>query len=214
MPCSTRRPSSARRRMSTARCSSSTTGPTSPPPRAPTEVHLGQDDAAPAQARAVLGDDAIVGLSTHSRTGRRGPGLRRRLHRRGAGPRDADEAGASGRRAGAGPPRRGRGAPALVRHRRPERGQRRGGAGARARDGSWSSARSPRPPTPRRRPVPCAPRSTRRRRPALGQRSRRRERAAEQPPGSRPGPTLARRARNAEARGRLEPLAPGERPAR
>jgi thiamine-phosphate pyrophosphorylase len=29
-------------------------------------VHLGQDDPAPAQARAVVGDDAIVGLSTHS----------------------------------------------------------------------------------------------------------------------------------------------------
>jgi thiamine-phosphate pyrophosphorylase len=29
-------------------------------------VHLGQDDAAPAEARAVVGDDAIVGLSTHS----------------------------------------------------------------------------------------------------------------------------------------------------
>jgi thiamine-phosphate pyrophosphorylase len=29
-------------------------------------VHIGQDDAAPARARAVVGDDAIVGLSTHS----------------------------------------------------------------------------------------------------------------------------------------------------
>ena len=29
-------------------------------------VHLGQDDPAPAQARADVGDDAIVGLSTHS----------------------------------------------------------------------------------------------------------------------------------------------------
>ena len=29
-------------------------------------VHLGQDDAAPAHARAILGDDAILGLSTHS----------------------------------------------------------------------------------------------------------------------------------------------------
>jgi thiamine-phosphate pyrophosphorylase len=29
-------------------------------------VHLGQDDAPPAQARAVVGEDAIVGLSTHS----------------------------------------------------------------------------------------------------------------------------------------------------
>jgi thiamine-phosphate pyrophosphorylase len=29
-------------------------------------VHLGQDDPAPAQARAIVGDDAIVGLSTHS----------------------------------------------------------------------------------------------------------------------------------------------------
>ena len=29
-------------------------------------VHLGQDDAAPAHARAIVGDDAIVGLSTHS----------------------------------------------------------------------------------------------------------------------------------------------------
>jgi thiamine-phosphate pyrophosphorylase len=29
-------------------------------------VHLGQDDAAPGQARALLGDDAIIGLSTHS----------------------------------------------------------------------------------------------------------------------------------------------------
>jgi thiamine-phosphate pyrophosphorylase len=29
-------------------------------------VHLGQDDPAPARARAVVGDDAIVGLSTHT----------------------------------------------------------------------------------------------------------------------------------------------------
>lgn len=29
-------------------------------------VHVGQDDAAPAEAREVLGPDAIVGLSTHS----------------------------------------------------------------------------------------------------------------------------------------------------
>jgi thiamine-phosphate pyrophosphorylase len=29
-------------------------------------VHLGQDDATPAQARALLGADAIIGLSTHS----------------------------------------------------------------------------------------------------------------------------------------------------
>ncbi|HEV7363164.1 MAG TPA: thiamine phosphate synthase, partial [Solirubrobacteraceae bacterium] len=29
-------------------------------------VHLGQDDATPARARAIVGDNAIVGLSTHS----------------------------------------------------------------------------------------------------------------------------------------------------
>src|SRR5205085_4829451 len=29
-------------------------------------VHLGQDDAAPAQARAAVGDDRLVGLSTHT----------------------------------------------------------------------------------------------------------------------------------------------------
>jgi thiamine-phosphate pyrophosphorylase len=29
-------------------------------------VHVGQDDASPREARAVVGDDAIVGLSTHS----------------------------------------------------------------------------------------------------------------------------------------------------
>ena len=29
-------------------------------------VHIGQDDVPPARARALLGDDAIVGLSTHS----------------------------------------------------------------------------------------------------------------------------------------------------
>ena len=29
-------------------------------------VHLGQDDASPAEARAHLGDDAVVGLSTHT----------------------------------------------------------------------------------------------------------------------------------------------------
>jgi thiamine-phosphate pyrophosphorylase len=29
-------------------------------------VHIGQDDASPARARAIVGDDAIVGLSTHT----------------------------------------------------------------------------------------------------------------------------------------------------
>ena len=30
-------------------------------------VHLGQDDMAPSEARKILGDDAVIGLSTHTR---------------------------------------------------------------------------------------------------------------------------------------------------
>src|SRR3954447_24908713 len=68
-------------------------------------VHVGQDDGTPAAARAVVGPDRIVGRSTHApaqadaagaRGGRR-PG--RGLPRRRAGARDADQGGATGRRA-------------------------------------------------------------------------------------------------------------------
>ena len=55
-------------------------------------VHLGQDDGAAAAARQIVGDDLLIGTSTHSaRAGR--CRYRVRLHRGRSRPRDADEAG-------------------------------------------------------------------------------------------------------------------------
>ena len=49
-----------------ARSSCSTTAPTSRPPCGADGVHVGQDDMPVDRARKLVGDDAIVGLSTHS----------------------------------------------------------------------------------------------------------------------------------------------------
>ena len=57
---------SARRPTRTARCSSSTTGPTSSPPAGADGVHVGQDDVAPAARARCVGPDRIVGRSTHA----------------------------------------------------------------------------------------------------------------------------------------------------
>ena len=50
----------------TARCSSSTTGPIWSRRWAPTGSHVGQDDVTVRDARATVGPDRLVGLSTHS----------------------------------------------------------------------------------------------------------------------------------------------------
>ena len=63
-------------------------------------VHVGQDDATPAAARAAVGPELIVGRSTHAPdqgAARRRPG--RRLPRDRPGAHDADQAGAPGGRA-------------------------------------------------------------------------------------------------------------------
>ena len=135
---------------SSARCSSSTTGPTSWTACDADGVHVGQDDATPAEARAVVGPERIVGRSTHApgagRRGGRRPG--RRLPRRRAGARDADQARAPRRRSRV---RRARGA-----HRDASRGSRSAAStpatcarwSSAARAGSSSCAPSPRPTTP------------------------------------------------------------------
>ena len=51
---------------STARCSSSTTGPTWSAPAAADGAHVGQDDVPVAEARRRAGPEALIGLSTHS----------------------------------------------------------------------------------------------------------------------------------------------------
>jgi thiamine-phosphate pyrophosphorylase len=93
-------------------------------------VHVGQGDASPAAARALVGPDAIVGRSTHEPAqahaadadpGRRLPGGRARA-------RDAHQARAAGGRARLRRPRRRPRRPAVVRHRGPSRGQRARGA--------------------------------------------------------------------------------------
>ena len=63
-----RRRATVRRRLRapTARCSSSTTGPTWPSPRMPTASTSGRTTRRSRQARALVGPDRLVGLSTHS----------------------------------------------------------------------------------------------------------------------------------------------------
>ena len=180
-------------------------------------VHVGQDDGAPAAARAAR------------RPGARSSAARRTRRRR----RDAAEAdpdvdylavgpvhatptkpGPPGRRARL---RRLRGradAQAVVRDRRAGRGQR-GEVVARGRDADRRRARDRRaPPTPRRRRARCAPRwrsgwaSA-----AVSARAGR----APAPPAPAGDDGCARgyaraRARNDAVRAKLEPLAPGERP--
>ena len=121
-------------------------------------VHVGQDDMPVGRARELVGADALVGLSTHSpQQAQAGCAHGRRLHRRRARARDADQAG---------PPRVGvelgqyaaaHAAGPVVRDRRHRRRQRRRRGRAPARAGSPSCARSPRPTTPRRRRARCAP---------------------------------------------------------
>ena len=55
-------------------------------------VHVGQDDAPPAEVRRMVGEDALIGLSTHSPAAG-GRGFWSRLLLRGPGVRDAHEAG-------------------------------------------------------------------------------------------------------------------------
>ncbi len=96
-------------------------------------VHVGQDDGSPAEARAAVGADAIVGRSTHAPgpVRRRGRGPRGGLPRRRAGARDADQARPARRRPGLRLLRGGARGQAVVRDRRAGRRQR--GRGDRAR---------------------------------------------------------------------------------
>ena len=106
-------------------------------------VHVGQDDMPVAQAREIVGEDRLVGLSTHTPAqvdaARRG----RRPHRRRAGARDADEGGPPGRRPRPRPPRRRARARAVVRHRRPRRDEPARPRSPPARRARPSCARSP-----------------------------------------------------------------------
>ncbi len=113
-------------------------------------VHLGQDDVAVDEARALLGDQSLVGLSTHraeqldAALAAPGTGATRlRQHRSGVG--DADEARARGirPRLRAIRPRAGNaGCDAVVRDRRSSPGQRRRGRRGRGR----ANRRRPRDP--------------------------------------------------------------------
>ena len=100
-------------------------------------VHVGQDDDAVAAVRERVGDDLLIGLSTHSpeqlEAGHR---RRRRPAQRGARVGDADQARPPGRGPGVrAPRRRAPAAGALVRHRRDRpRQRRRGGRGRRRAD--------------------------------------------------------------------------------
>ncbi len=66
-------------------------------------VHVGQEDLAVAEARALLGPDRLVGLSTHTPAQIDAAGRTEcRLHRRRSRPHDPDQTWASRGRAGAG----------------------------------------------------------------------------------------------------------------
>ena len=130
-----RRRARARR---TARASSSTIAPTSRGSPGADGVHVGQDDLPPAAVRAVVGADAIVGLSTHTTAqidrAACGAGQLRRdrtgVRHRDEGDRLRPDRARAGRRGGA--PRRRPGA-AAGRDRRDH--ARNGAVGARGRRG-------------------------------------------------------------------------------
>ena len=224
-------------RRATARCCGSTTAPTWHSPRGPTACTSARPTPPVAEVRRRVGDDLLIGLSTHSSGAAGGRHRRRgRPAERRAGLGDPDQAGTPGRRARLRAPRR-RAAPAgaVVRDRwhrlvatspevvaagaerivvvRAVRDARRpGGCGARAFA------------TPCSRGAPLAQRSSRKRR-------KERQRAARQsdapagsaqgrprPPGEQRGlhgPRLRARkgARTRRRAPRSKPLAPGERPA-
>ena len=175
-------------------------------------VHLGQDDMPVAQAREIVGDDLIVGRSTHT-PAQVDAANAEAIDYFASGPVHATPTKpgrpAVGPRAGA--PRGGRaraipGSPSAGSMRR--RSARRWTPAPAA--SSWC-ARSPRPRTRAPRPATCD-RSSRR---PVGRRSRKRR----APGAPRPAPVAATPSRasrteqrNAEVRAQLEPLAPGERP--
>ena len=202
-------------------------------------VHLGQEDISPAEAREILGPEAIVGLSTHSRE---------QIEAAAEHPVDYISVGPIWET----PTKEGRPATglelireaariatrALVRDRRDRRRERRARWSRRARAGSAWCARSGTPTTPRGRQRRWSARSTAGRRTELmGSRERKREerrkrkrRAAERATESATEPAngassaaeapesfeerTARRTeeRNAAARAELKPLAGGRAP--
>ncbi len=111
-------------------------------------VHVGQDDMDPAEAREIVGPDAIVGLSTHSREQIESAALLPgRLHQRRAHLGDAHQGGTTGDRPGTAPEGgRHRRAP-LVRDRRHRLRQRRRGD-RRGRDAHLRGEGHPRRPGP------------------------------------------------------------------
>ena len=116
-------------------------------------LHLGQDDLPVPAARRLVGRRP-AGRPVHPRPGpgRRGRGRAGRgLLLRRPDLADADQAGPPGARAGPDPVRGRHRDPALVRDRRDRPGPAGRGARRRGHAGSSWSARSPRPPTPRRR---------------------------------------------------------------
>ena len=85
-------------------------------------VHLGQDDMDPVEARRIMGPDAIIGLSTHSREQiAAAAGCARRLHQRRPDLGNAHQGGPARDWARAGPGGCRDRAEALVRHRRHRR---------------------------------------------------------------------------------------------
>ena len=76
----------------TTRCSSSTTGPSWRSRAPPTACTWARTTLPPGQVRRMVGEDALIGLSTHSPEQVDAARRRCRLHPRRAGVRDADEA--------------------------------------------------------------------------------------------------------------------------
>ena len=129
-----RRARGARRRVraATTRCSRSTTAPTSRSPPAPTSCTSGRTTCPVPWARRVVGDDVLIGRSTHDADA--GGGGRRRARRRLLLHRpvlaDPDQAGPPGAGPRPGPDVAARGArPAVVRDRRDRRRPPRRGGG-------------------------------------------------------------------------------------
>ena len=126
-------------------------------------VHVGQEDMPVARGAGLVGPDMLIGLSTHAPAEIDAVDAgARRLHRRGSGPRDADQARARGGGPRAGPLRGG--ARAACRSSRSgawTREQRRRGARRGAPRACACCARSPTPRTPSARRASCATCSTR-----------------------------------------------------
>ena len=131
--------------------------------RAPTASTSARTTCPSRQVRELVGPEMLIGLSTHAEAeiDAVGPGARR-LHRRGPGARDADQAGPPGGGRRAGPLRRGPRARAVLRDRRARRRQHRRGASQAGAGRVCRAARDRRRRGPaRRRRASCASSSAR-----------------------------------------------------